>query len=111
MMKFKILLLAFLLGLSTQCLSQTKAYPKLDSIGVVSQMDSVNIKIEHIHEELTTYGKGQALANKISAISVIAVLGGTLAGIPAAPLLVFTSLCDLTTILISNKANKKLSDK
>lgn len=110
-MKFKLFLLAFLLGLSTQCLSQTKAYPELDSAGAVSSIDSLNYKVEHIHAELTTYGKGQALANKISAVSVIAVLGGTLAGIPAAPLLVFTSLCDLTTILISNRANKKLSDK
>jgi hypothetical protein len=110
-MKFKIFLLAFLLGLRTQCLSQSNVYPKLDSIGAVSSIDSTNIKIEHIHAELTVYGKGQTLANKISAVSVIAVLGGTLVGIPAAPLLVFTSLCDLTTILISNKANKKLSNK
>ena len=102
-MKFKIFLFAFLISISAQCLSQSRT----DSVN----LDSLNYKVEHIHAELTTYGKGQALANKISAISVIAVLGGTLAGIPAAPLLVFTSLCDLTTILISNKANKKLSDK
>jgi len=73
----------------------------------VNAQDSV--RLNKIDSTLREYGHQQTIANKISIVSVSLVLGGTLIGIPAVPLLVGTSLCDLATIIVSSKANKNLS--
>ena len=109
------LILVFFLFVAVPTFSQTinrTEYPELSKIDSTLSLEQLNsLKIEHIHNELNVYGKSQNIANKISAISIVAVLGGTLLGLPAAPLLVATSMCDLATLVISNRANKKLADK
>ena len=73
----------------------------------VNAQDSV--RLERIDSTLREYGRQQTIANKISIVSVSLVLGGTIVGAPAVPLLVGTSLCDLATILVSSKSNKRLA--
>jgi Na+/H+ antiporter NhaC len=73
----------------------------------VNAQDSV--RLNKIDSTLREYGHQQTVANKISIVSVSLVLGGTLIRVPAIPLLVGTSLCDLATIIVSSKANKNLS--
>jgi hypothetical protein len=75
---------------------------------LVNAQDSV--RLNKIDSTLREYGHQQTIANKISIVSVTMVLGGTLLGVPAVPLLVGTSFCDLATIIVSSKANKKLSN-
>jgi hypothetical protein len=74
-----------------------------------SQIDSTKYRLDTIDSTLQMYGKGQTLANHVSLVSVVCVVGGTALGIAATPLLIVTSLCDLTTILVSSRANRKLS--
>lgn len=69
--------------------------------------DSLNYN--RIDSTLISYGKQQSTANKITAISIIAVVGGTALGIASTPLLLAGSLCDLATLIITSKANRKLS--
>lgn len=73
------------------------------------QIDSTKHRLDTIDSTLNMYGKGQTLANHISLVSVVCVVGGTVLGVAATPLLIATSLCDLATIVISNRYNRKLS--
>lgn len=99
-MKIKLLIIFVLL--SFICHSQTH----IDTL-IKQQEDS--IKFDNIDKTLRMYGKDQTIANKISIVSVVSVVIGTIVGVPATPLLLITSVCDLTTILVSGKANKKLA--
>lgn len=73
----------------------------------VNAQDSV--RLNKIDSTLREYGHQQTIANKISVISILTVVGGSIIGIPTLPLLISTSMCDLATLIVSSKANKQLS--
>ena len=74
---------------------------------LVNAQDSV--RLNKIDSTLREYGHQQTIANKISVISILTVVGGSIIGIPTLPLLISTSMCDLATLIVSSKANKQLS--
>ena len=100
-MKISLLLGMFFL-MTLMCRAQTH-------IDTLSKAQEDSIKFDNIDKTLKMYGKDQTIANKISIVSVVSVEIGTIIGIPVTPLLLITSACDLTTILVSGKANKKLA--
>jgi Na+/H+ antiporter NhaC len=69
----------------------------------------VNERIEAIDSTLREYGKQQNIANKITIVSIASIGIGTLLGVPALPLLVINTAADLTTLIITNRSNKKLA--
>ena len=72
-------------------------------------IQSDSIRLNQIDSTLRDYGKQQTIANKITLVSIVTIIGGTALGIPAAPLLIVNTIADLTTIIVSAKANKRLS--
>jgi len=92
-----LVLMLFTLGLSAQTRDTTK-------INADEQ-----IRFDRIDSTLHEYGKQQTVANKITVVSILFVVGGTVIGVPTMPLLVATSMCDLATLIVSSKANKRLS--
>jgi Na+/H+ antiporter NhaC len=72
------------------------------------QQDSV--RLNNIENELRDYGKQSFLTDKITLIQFIVVVCGTIAGIPALPLLLATSTVNLIIVIINWRADKKLSE-
>lgn len=72
-------------------------------------IQSDSVRLNKIDSTLRDYGRQQSIANKITLVSIVTIIGGTALGIPAAPLLIVNTIADLTTIIVSSKANKKLS--
>lgn len=66
-------------------------------------------RVTNIETEMQRYGRDQRIANRISLVSIVTVVGGSIIGIPTLPLLIGTSVCDLATLMVSSKANKRLS--
>jgi hypothetical protein len=78
-----------------------------DTIHISNIQDS--IRIENIDSTLRTYGKQNLLADRIILIQFCVVITGALAGIPAIPLLIATSALNLSNVIISLRADKRLS--
>ena len=66
-------------------------------------------RVTNIETEMQRYGRDQRIANRISLVSIVTVVGGSIIGIPTLPLLIGTSVCDLATLMVSSNANKRLS--
>lgn len=76
---------------------------------VNAQDTTLTNRVTNIEREMQTYGRDQRIANKISLVSIITVVGGSIIGVPTLPLLIGTAACDLATLIVSSKANKRLS--
>ena len=66
------------------------------------------IRIENIENQLNQYGKEQHIANKITVVTIATIVIGTIVGVPAEPLVIVNSIADLTTLIVTYRANKKL---
>ena len=68
-----------------------------------------SVRTTAIEMQLTQYGKQNLLSDQIMIVQIGLVAIGTVAGVQALPLLVVTTACNLVGVLLSKKADKKLS--
>ena len=68
-----------------------------------------SIRLENIDNTLRSYGKQNVITDKITLVSIGIVVIGTIANVKPSTMLVTNSLCSLTILAISWKADLKLS--
>ena len=73
----------------------------------VNAQDSV--RLERIDSTLREYGRQQTIANKITLVEIGSIAVGTIAGINPVILVGINTVCDLVTLLVSSKSNKRLA--
>ena len=74
-----------------------------------SKVNQTEIRLNNIDKQLQQYGKQSLIGDRILLTQIVFVVGGAALSIPATPLLIITSACELTNVLISKRADKKLS--
>jgi len=70
---------------------------------------SIDERLNSMEAQMKLYGKQGLTTDRITLIQIGCVVGGAIASVPAVPLLIVTSVCELTIALINKKADKKLS--
>lgn len=90
-------ILVILMLFSTCAFAQVRDY-KADSI-----------RLENIDNTLKAYGRQNVVTDKITLVSIIIVIVGTAADMKTSHMLVATSLCSLTILGISWRADLRLS--
>lgn len=66
-------------------------------------------RLDAVELQLQQYGKQNLTADQIMLIQIGVVGVGSISGVPAVPLLIVSSACNLVNVLLSKKADKKLS--
>ena len=66
-------------------------------------------RLNKIEQTLTQYGKQSVITDRITAASIVLVIGGAIFNMKPTPLLITTSVCSLANLIISYKADRKLS--
>ena len=102
MLKFILVLLLVICSLNL--------FAQTDSLQI-NQVDSLIQQNRELSEALRIYGKQQVIANYISIISFGTVIIGTICGIPVAPLLLTTGICDGITLVITGRAARRLAHR
>ena len=74
-----------------------------------SQIPNDSVRLERIDSTLREYGRQQTIANKITLVEIGAIVAGTIAGINPVILVGINTACDMATLIISSKSNKKLA--
>ena len=70
---------------------------------------SDTLRLQRIDSTLREYGRQQTIANKITLVEIGAIVAGTIAGINPVLLVGINTACDMATLIISSKSNKKLA--
>jgi len=79
------------------------------NIEVSQQKLTESERLDAMETQMRQYGKQNLTADQIMLLQVGVVTVGAIASVPAVPLLIITSACNLINVLLSKKADKKLS--
>jgi hypothetical protein len=99
----KYIFILFLFFASCTTTRQIETQPQ--KIEIVSETE----RLDKMEAQMKVYGKQGLITDRITLIQIGCVVSGAIASVPAVPLLIVTSVCELTIALINKKADKKLS--
>jgi hypothetical protein len=75
----------------------------------IIKRESDSVRLDAIEQTLKSYGRQNVISDKVTMVSIGLVIGGAIFKVKSTPLLVTTSICSLANLIISYKADRRLS--